>query len=110
MLMDDMIDMIARPPIPARCRPRGTITSIGTLSNEPAAPLSEPAKTNLAKWLAMVAKNDLRELPSIIAHEAVYHSPVDWHLYPGHDLVCLLVRIAAAVFERFKVRPDPQAR
>jgi hypothetical protein len=48
----------------------------------------------------MVAKSDLRELPSIIAHEAVYHSPVEWHPYPG--LVCLLVRTAAGVFEDFK--------
>ena len=78
------------------------MSSIGTDSDEPVAPLSASAKTNLAKWLAMVAKSDLRELPSIIAHEAVYHSPVEWHPYPGHDLVCLLVRTAAGVFEGFK--------
>ena len=78
------------------------MSSIGTDSDEPVAPLAASAKTNLAKWLAMVAKSDLRELPSIIAHEAVYHSPVEWHPYPGHDLVCLLVRTAAGVFEGFK--------
>jgi hypothetical protein len=59
------------------------------------------AKTNLAKWLAMVAKGDFHDLPSIVALDAVYHSPVEWHPYPGHDLVCLLVRTAAAVFEDF---------
>ena len=37
-----------------------------------------------------------------IAAEAVYHSPVEWHPYPGHDLVCLLVQIAAGVFEDFR--------
>jgi hypothetical protein len=78
------------------------MTSMGTNSDEPVAPLAASAKTNLAKWLDMVAKSDLRELPSIIAHEAVYHSPVEWHPYPGHDLVCLLVRTAAGVFEGFK--------
>jgi hypothetical protein len=75
---------------------------MGDDSDESVAPLAASAKTNLAKWLAMVAKSDLRELPSIIAHEAVYHSPVEWHPYPGHDLVCLLVRTAAGVFEDFK--------
>src|SRR5476649_135543 len=80
------------------------MTSIGTDSDEPVAPLAASAKTNLAKWLAMVAKNDFRELPSIIAHEAVYHSPVEWHPYPGRDLVCLLARTAAGVFEAFEYK------
>jgi SnoaL-like domain len=58
--------------------------------------------TSLAKWLAMMANGDFRELPSIIAIDAVYHSPVEWHPYPGRDLVCLLVRTAAGVFEDLK--------
>jgi hypothetical protein len=60
------------------------------------------ARATLAKWLAMVAKGDFHDLPSIIAIDAVYHSPVEWHPYPGRDLVCLLVRTAASVFEDFK--------
>lgn len=63
--------------------------------------LAASARTNLPKWLAMVAKGDFRDLPSIIAVNAVYHSPVEWHPYPGRDLVCLLVRTAAGVFEDF---------
>ena len=53
-------------------------------------------------WLAMVGKSDFLDLPSIIATDAVYHSPVEWHPYPGRDLVCLLVRTAAGVLEDFK--------
>ncbi|HMC93189.1 MAG TPA: nuclear transport factor 2 family protein [Polyangia bacterium] len=52
----------------------------------------------------MVADGDFRDLPSIVAADAVYHSPVEGHPYPGRDLVCLLVRTAAGVFEDFKYR------
>jgi hypothetical protein len=68
----------------------------------PAAPLASAARATLTKWLAMVADGDFRDLPSIIAADAVYHSPVEWHPYPGRDLVCLLVRTAAGVLEDFK--------
>jgi hypothetical protein len=78
------------------------MTSVSTEPDEPVARLSASARTTLVKWLAMVATSDLRELPSIISQEAVYHSPVEWHPYPGHDLVCLLVRTAAGVFAGFK--------
>jgi SnoaL-like domain len=67
-----------------------------------AVALSAAATKSLTKWLAMVAKGDFLELPSIIAADAVYHSPVEWHPYPGRDLVCLLVRTAASVLEDFK--------
>jgi hypothetical protein len=67
-------------------------------------PLSSAANASLAHWLAMVVEDDFRALPSIIAAEAVYHSPVEWHPYPGRDLVCLLVRTAAGVFEDFAYR------
>jgi hypothetical protein len=62
------------------------------------------AQASLSKWLDMAASGEFRELPSIIAADAVYHSPVEWHPYPGRDLVCLLVRTAAGVFEDFKYR------
>ena len=64
--------------------------------------LSAAAQTSLAKWRAMVANNDYADLSSIIAIDAIFHSPVEWHPYPGRDLVCLLVRAAAEVFEDFK--------
>jgi hypothetical protein len=68
--------------------------------------LAAAARTTLAKWLSMAAKGDFRDLPSIIAIDAVYHSPVEWHPYPGRELVCLLVRTAAGVFEDFKYQRE----
>src|SRR5471030_2968199 len=50
----------------------------------------------------MIGQGDFRDLPSIIAADAVCHSPVEWHPYPGRDLVCLLVRTAASVLEDFQ--------
>ena len=39
-------------------------------------PLAPAAQKSLAKWHAMIAKQDSRELPSIIAADAVFRSPV----------------------------------
>ena len=50
----------------------------------------------------MMVKGDFSDLPSIIAADAVYHSPVGLKPYPGRDLVCLSVRTAAGVFEDFE--------
>ena len=71
-------------------------------ASEPVVPLAESARSTLARWLTSVASGDYRDLPSFIALDAVYHSPVEWHPYPGRDLVCLLVRTAQGVFEDFK--------
>jgi hypothetical protein len=76
--------------------------SDSAVSNGAAIPLSAAAQKSLAKWLAMIAEDDFSDLPSIIAADAVFHSPVGLKPYPGHDLVCLLVRTAAGVFEDFK--------
>ena len=65
-------------------------------------PLASAAQRSLTKWLAMIAENDFRDLPSIIAADAVFRSPVGLKPYPGRDLVCLLLRTAAGVFEDFK--------
>ena len=73
----------------------------GSSADGPAVPLAPGARKTLAMWLAMVGKSDFLDLPSIIAADAVYHSPVEWHPYPGRDLVCLLVRTAAGVLEDF---------
>ncbi|PZV33091.1 nuclear transport factor 2 family protein [Mesorhizobium kowhaii] len=79
-----------------------SIPSGRDILNDTTAPLDSAARTTLRKWLAMIASGDFGDLDSVIAAEAVYHSPVEWHPYPGHDLVCLLVRTAAGVFEDFK--------
>jgi hypothetical protein len=62
--------------------------------------LLRPRKNPL--WLAMIAENDFRNLPSIIAADAIFHSPVGLKPYPGRDLVCLLLSTAAGVFQDFK--------
>jgi hypothetical protein len=72
------------------------------IRDDPTAPLGPAARTTLGRWLAVIASGDFADLDSLIAAEAVYHSPVEWHPYPGHDLVCLLVRTAAGVFEDFR--------
>jgi SnoaL-like domain len=74
----------------------------GSSADGAAVQLASAASKTLTKWLAMVATGDFGDLPSIIAADAVYHSPVEWHPYPGRDLVCLLVRTAASVLEDFK--------
>jgi hypothetical protein len=81
----------------------GSITfSNAAILNGGAAPLSSAAQESLGKWLAMVAKKDFHDLPSIIAADAVFHSPVGLKPYLGRDLVCLLLRTAAGVFEDFE--------
>jgi SnoaL-like domain len=66
------------------------------------AHLSPDAQESLSKWLAMVAEKDFRDLPSIVAVDAVFRSPVGLKPYPGRDLVCLMLRTAAGIFEDFE--------
>ena len=54
-------------------------------------PLAPAAQNSFTKWLAMIAENDFRDLPSIIAADAIFRSPVGLKPYPGRDLVCLLL-------------------
>jgi hypothetical protein len=67
-----------------------------------AMPLVSAAQRSLTKWLAIIAENDFHDLPSIIAVEAVFRSPVGLKPYPGRDLVCLMLSTAADIFEDFK--------
>src|SRR5471032_2056473 len=64
--------------------------------------LAPAAQKSMTKWLAMIAANDFRGLPSIIAADAVFRSPVGLKPYPGRELVCLLLGTAAGIFEDFK--------
>ena len=66
-------------------------------------PLAPAAQKSFTKWLAMIAENDFRDLPSIIAADAIFRSPVGLEPYPGRDLVCLLLSTAAGVFEDFNI-------
>lgn len=74
----------------------------GTVVRGSAIRLSLAAQNTLDKWLAMIAEDDFSDLPSIIAADAVFHSPVGLKPYLGRDLVCLMVRTAAGVFEDFR--------
>ena len=65
-------------------------------------PLAPAAQESLTKWRAMIAQGDFGDLPSIIATDAVFHSPVGLKPYLGRDLVCLLLSTAAGVFEDFR--------
>jgi hypothetical protein len=65
-------------------------------------PLVSAAQKSLTKWLAMIAENDFHDLPSIIAAEAVFRSPLGLKPYPGRDLVCLMLSTAADIFRDFK--------
>jgi hypothetical protein len=59
------------------------------------------ARQSLAKWHEMIARRDLSDLPSIVAPDAIFRSPVAYPPYPGRDAVCIVLRAAAAVFEDF---------
>ena len=48
-------------------------------------PLAPAAQKSFTKWLAMIAENDFRDLPSIIAADAIFRSPVRLKPYPGRD-------------------------
>ena len=63
--------------------------------------LSPAAQKSLAKWHAMMANNDFSDLPSIVAEKAIFRSPMAYPPYPTRDVVCLVLRTAASVFEDF---------
>ena len=65
-------------------------------------PLAPAAQKSLTVWRAMIAENDFRDLPSIIAADAVFRSPVGLKPYPGRELVCLMLSTAARIFEDFR--------
>jgi hypothetical protein len=82
------------------------VSADGSLMVSKNKPLATSSQKSLTKWRSMIAKNDFSDLASIIASEAVFHSPVEWHPYPGRDLVCLLLRTAAGVYEDFKYHSE----
>ncbi|MBX3514564.1 MAG: nuclear transport factor 2 family protein [Xanthobacteraceae bacterium] len=63
--------------------------------------LSPAAAAALKKWHDMIAKNDLSDLESIVADEAVFRSPVANTPYPGKKVVCIVLRGATKVFQDF---------
>src|SRR5476649_388772 len=64
--------------------------------------LAPVAQKSMTKWLVMIAAKDFSGLPSIIAADAVFRSPVGLKPYPGRELVCLMLSTAAGIFEDFR--------
>jgi SnoaL-like domain len=63
--------------------------------------LSPATQKSLAQWYAMIAKEDLSNLASIVAEKAIFRSPMAYPPYPTRDVVCLVLQTAASVFEDF---------
>src|SRR6185295_8263245 len=84
-----------------KIRRRVTSTSHAERS-EAAMSLSPAAQKSLDKWRAIIANDDLSDLHSIVAKDAIFPSPVAFTPYPARDLVCLVLRGAAEIFEDFK--------
>ena len=59
-------------------------------------------RKSLDAWLSMMATGNFDALESIVASDAVFHSPVDLKPYEGRAVVCLVLRTAAAVFNDFE--------
>jgi len=84
---------------------RQTTTRDGAVFNESAVLPSPAAQASLAKWHSMIEEHDFSDLPSIVAADAVFRSPVGLKPYPGRDLVCLLLRTRGGRFRGFQVSP-----
>ncbi|HEX8441912.1 nuclear transport factor 2 family protein [Archangium sp.] len=64
--------------------------------------LHPAAAKSLDTWHAMVAKGDLKELPSIVHPEAVFRSPIAHTPYASAAAVVLVLNTAYQVFENFQ--------
>jgi SnoaL-like domain len=60
------------------------------------------AAKHLAAWHDMVAAQNFVNLPSIVATDAVFRSPVAFTPYPGKAAVVGFLRAALATFEDFR--------
>jgi hypothetical protein len=56
---------------------------------------------SLARWHAMIAGGDLADLPSLVAADALFRSPVAHKPYPGRSAVVLILRTVFGVFRNF---------
>jgi hypothetical protein len=54
----------------------------------------------------MLARRDLSQLGEIVDESAIFRSPMAYPPYPGHAIVCLVLRTAAEVFEDFKYQRE----
>jgi hypothetical protein len=63
--------------------------------------LAPAAQKTLAKWHDMIARRNLTDLGTIVAESAIFRSPVANKPYPGHQIVCVVLRAAYQVLEDF---------
>jgi ADP-glucose pyrophosphorylase len=59
------------------------------------------AAASLAKWHAMIAANDLQDLPRIVHPDAVFRSPMAIHPYQPAAALILALNTVIKVFEDF---------
>lgn len=65
-------------------------------------PLDPKAEQTLQRWHSMVAANDMSEVASLCAPDAVFRSPVAFTPYRGVDLVAAFLQQALQVFDDFR--------
>lgn len=65
-------------------------------------PLHPKAERTLQSWHRMVAAEDLSEVASLCAPDAVFRSPVAYTPYNGAALVAQFLQQALQVFEEFR--------
>lgn len=63
--------------------------------------LAQPAAATLARWHQMVAAGNLSDLPSLLAPQAVFRSPMAHTPYPGAPVVSMILNTVLQVFEDF---------
>ena len=67
-----------------------------------AAPLLPAAAQSLALWHDMVARKDLGDLPSILADDAIFRSPMAFKPYASAAAVNLILCTVLQVFRNFQ--------
>lgn len=65
------------------------------------AHMKPAAAASLAKWHAMIAANDLQDLPRIVHPDAVFRSPMAIHPYQPVAALILALNTVIKVFEDF---------
>lgn len=64
--------------------------------------LSPGAAHTLQRWHTMLATDDLKALPELLAPEAVFRSPMAHTPYPGAAVVSMILNTVFTVFEDFQ--------
>lgn len=59
------------------------------------------AAQSLSQWHEMIRQGDLQALPSLLAPEVVFRSPMAHSPYPGAPVVSMILNTVCKVFEDF---------